>query len=211
MSFKPFLIGITGGSASGKTYFLKRLLTEFAAKQLCLISQDHYYKPIEQQPLDHSGMQNFDMPESIDFEAFRKDIQLLSEGKEVTITEYTFNNPDKVPKQICLKPAPIILVEGIFVFYYRELLKSLDLKVFIDSKEHIKFMRRIKRDLHDRGYDMEDIMYRYQHHVAPTFERYILPFRDEADLIIPNNTHFDVAFEVISAFIRSKLPVYDQH
>jgi uridine kinase len=96
-------------------------------------------------------------------------------------------------------------VEGIFVFYYPEIAKLLDLKIFIDAREHIKFSRRISRDKAERGYDIEDVMYRYEKHVAPTYEKYIEPFKHEADFVIPNNLHFNKALEVITVFLKTKL------
>jgi uridine kinase len=201
----PFFIGITGGSASGKTEFLKRLIGSFSNEQICLISQDNYYKSIEQQPKDHNGIANFDTPNSIDFDQFAADLRELYEGKTVKKLEYTFNNPLITPKELVFFPAPIVVVEGIFVFYESKLSHLFDLKVFIDAKEHIKLKRRILRDRLERGYDLEDVLYRYEHHVAPTYERYILPLKEEADIIVPNNVGFDKALSVIVAFLKTKI------
>ena len=131
---KPYIVGITGGSASGKTTFLNKLLTSYSPENVCLISQDNYYKPRHQQPIDDKGVHNFDMPSSIDFEQYAQDIKKIQAGEVVHRQEYTFNNPNKVPEMLEFKPAPIIVVEGIFVFYYPELEELLDLKVFIDAK-----------------------------------------------------------------------------
>src|SRR5690606_26773098 len=129
---RPYIVGITGGSASGKTKFLNSLLEAFDPQQICLISQDNYYKPIELQTLDEAGVHNFDIPSSIDFEAFKNDIIAIRAGKSVKRAEYTFNNPDKTAAVITLNPAPIIIVEGIFVFYNPQILELIDLKIFID-------------------------------------------------------------------------------
>ena len=104
-------------------------------------------------------------------------------------------------------PAPVIVVEGIFVFYFPEIREQLDLKLFIDAEEHIKLKRRIKRDGQERGYDMDDVLYRYENHVAPTYDRYIRPFKTEADIIIPNNHSFDKAMEVIVTFLKQKIAI----
>jgi uridine kinase len=200
----PYIVGITGGSASGKTLFLRSLIKSFNENELCLISQDEYYKKKEQQPLDKQGIQNYDTPFSIDIERFNKDLKELISGKEVNKEEYTFNNPYSTPKMLTYKPAPIILVEGVFVFYYPEISKLLNLKVFLDAKEFVKLRRRIARDKAERGYDIEDVLYRYENHVAPTYEKYIDPFKHEADMIIPNNQHFNNALEVLTVFLKSK-------
>ncbi len=202
---KPFIIGITGGSGSGKTRFLNGLLSKFTRDEVCLISQDNYYKPRDQQPVDIKGVKNFDLPESIDFEAYKNDIEKLKNGQPVTLKEYTFNNPNANPNTIVLKPAPVIVVEGIFVLYYQPISKILDMKLYIDAKDYIKLIRRIVRDDKERGYDLDDVLYRYEHHVMPTYEKHIKPFKSQADIIIPNHKSYDSALDVIVSFVRSKL------
>ncbi|SFO33543.1 uridine kinase [Algoriphagus ornithinivorans] len=201
---KPFIVGITGGSASGKTLFLERLLSTFEPGEVCLISQDNYYKPRHLQPVDAQGVHNFDTPFSIDFEAYASDIRKIQAGETVQREEYTFNNAAKKPKMLTFNSAPVVVVEGIFVLYYPELADLLDLKIFIDAKDHIKLKRRIIRDKVERGYDLDDVLYRYEMHVMPTYEKYIKPFKNEADLIVPNNHSFDKALEVIRTYLRAK-------
>lgn len=201
----PYIVGITGGSGSGKTRFLNGLLSRFDDSEICLVSQDNYYKKRSEQPVDDKGIKNFDLPESIDFDEYKADIIALCNGEQVTREEYTFNNPDSNPKKIVLNPAPVMVVEGIFVFYYKAIADLLNLKVFIDAKDHIKFKRRIIRDDKERGYDLDDVLYRYEHHVMPTYERYIKPYKSAADLIIPNHIDFTEALDVLSTFIRSKI------
>ncbi|MBC6367761.1 uridine kinase [Algoriphagus sp. AK58] len=201
---KPFIVGITGGSASGKTLFLERLLSSFDPGEVCLISQDNYYKPRHLQPVDAQGIHNFDTPFSIDFEQYANDIRKIQDGETVFREEYTFNNAAKKPKLLTFAPAPVVVVEGIFVLYYPELADLLDLKIFIDAKDHIKLKRRIIRDKVERGYDLDDVLYRYEMHVMPTYEKYIEPFKSEADLIVPNNQSFDRALDVIRTYLRAK-------
>lgn len=201
---KPFIVGITGGSASGKTLFLDRLLSSFEHGEVCLISQDNYYKPRHLQPVDAQGVHNFDTPHSIDFEQYAADIRKIQDGETVMREEYTFNNASKKPKMLTFSPAPVVVVEGIFVLFYPELADLLDLKIFIDAKDHIKLKRRIIRDKVERGYDLDDVLYRYEMHVMPTYEKYIKPFKNEADLIVPNNSSFDMALEVIRTYLRTK-------
>ena len=201
----PYLVGITGGSASGKTTFLRRLLAAFPEHDICLISQDNYYHPREQQQRDAQGVENFDLPASIDSLAYAADVRCLRQGQVVRRQEYTFNNPNIVPKELVFRPAPIVVVEGIFVFYFEEIAKLLDLKVYIDAQEHVKLHRRIVRDRDERGYGLEDVLYRYTNHVAPTYEKYIQPFKDDADIIIPNNRHFENGLEVLIGFLKGKV------
>jgi uridine kinase len=201
---QPYLVGITGGSASGKTTFLNRLLAAFPEDQICLVSQDNYYHPRDQQVLDEQGVHNFDLPSSIDSAAYAADVLALSQGHEVRRQEYTFNNSTVTPKQLVFRPAPIVVVEGIFVFHFAEIAKLLDLKVYIDAQEHVKLHRRIIRDRDERGYDMADVLYRYTHHVAPTYEKFIAPYKHDADVVIPNNRHFDKGLEMLVSFLRHK-------
>jgi uridine kinase len=199
----PFIVGITGGSASGKTMFLKSLLKHFPKDEICLVSQDNYYKDRHLQPKDENGVENFDTPQSIEFDDYARDIKMLKNGEPVSRKEYTFNNPNVVPKMLDFKPSKIVVVEGLFVFYFPELVKLLDLKVFIDAKDYVKLKRRIMRDNSERGYDLDDVLYRYEKHVAPTYEKYIDPFKYDADIIIPNNNKFDKGLEVLVSYLKN--------
>jgi uridine kinase len=202
---KPYLIGITGGSGSGKTSFIKELRRAFSTDELCIISQDDYYRPIQEQQRDKAGIENFDLPHSIDKKAFAADIQRLINGETVDRLEYLFNNAHATPAKLTFYPAPILLVEGIFVFHFKKIRKMLDLKIFLHAKENLKVIRRIKRDQVERNYPVEDVLYRYENHVLPTFEKYIEPYMDEADIIINNNRDFRVGLEVVKGFLNNRL------
>ncbi len=204
---KPFTIGITGGSGSGKTYFLQGLSSRFKSEEICLISQDNYYWSREQQPVDENGIRNFDLPQSIDYRTFGADLVKLKAGQNVIKKEYTFNNPNTEPKLLEFKSAPVIVVEGLFVQYFEEIERELDLKIFIEAKDHVKLGRRIKRDQVERGYDVDDVLYRYQHHVMPVFESLIEPIKHKADLVIPNNSNFDRALEVLVGYLRTLIVI----
>ncbi|MEM1138169.1 MAG: uridine kinase [Bacteroidota bacterium] len=200
-----YLIGIIGGSGSGKTFFLEKLKEEVGDEFITVISQDNYYKSMTEQHKDENGVENFDLPESIDHQYFARDIAKLRRGEEIQIQEYTFNNPDVEPKTLTFKPNPIVIVEGIFVLHYPEVVEQIDLKLFIDARDHIKIKRRILRDKVERGYDLHDVLYRYENHVMPAYEKYIHIHKREADLIINNETAFDRALEVIVNFLKSKI------
>ncbi|BDD00042.1 uridine kinase [Persicobacter psychrovividus] len=202
MSVKPLVVGITGGSASGKTTFLKNLLSAFSSDQVCLISQDNYYLPKELQPVDDMGIENFDLPESVDLRKYATDLKDLKEGRQVELEEYTFNNPNIVPKKLVFKSAPIIIVEGLFVFYDQDLSDLIDVRVFIDAQEHIKLKRRIVRDSEERNEGLEEVLYRYEKHVQPTYDKFIRPFKSTAHIIIPNNTTFDIGLGVLVSHLK---------
>ena len=201
----PYIVGITGGSGSGKTRFINELKKSFREDQFCVLSQDNYYIPRDEQPIDDKGVQNFDTPNSINQEEFVRDVKLLKSGQTIHRKEYVYNNPNAIPKDLEFKSAPIIVVEGIFVFYLSELSSLLDLKVFIDADDFLMLKRRIVRDSTERGYDLEDVLYRFDSHVAPTFRQHIEPMKREADIIIPNNKDFKKGLEVLSVYLKSKI------
>jgi len=206
---KPYVIGISGGSGSGKTSFIRRLRKAFSEEELCIVSQDDYYLPREQQHRDKNDEFNFDLPKSFDKKKFRHDIERLMVGETVEIQEYTFNNPDAKPRILTFRSAPILVIEGLFVFHFKKIAPLLDLKVFINAKENLKIIRRIMRDQVERGYPLDDVLYKYQHHVLPSFERFIQPYKEEADIVVNNNHDFERGLAVLTGFLKSKLKEVD--
>ncbi len=199
------IIGISGGSGSGKTTFIKALRSHFSEAQLCIISQDDYYKPRELQLVDAKGVQNFDLPESIDLKAFSHDIHSLINGEIVSRLEYTFNNKEAKQTYVTFKPAPVIVVEGLFIFHDKSISDLLDFSIIINAKASDKIIRRILRDQKERNYPIEDVLYRYKHHVMPAFEKYIEPYIDEVDIVINNNESYEKGAMLIKYFIESVL------
>lgn len=181
----PFVVGICGGSGAGKTYVLE-LLNRQLGQQACLLSQDHYYKPLAQQQRDDNGQVNFDLPSGIDQERFASDLQRLKRGEPVSLREYTFNNPALQPRSLHLEPAPLIIVEGLFIFHFESIRNQLSLKVFIESADTLALERRLERDQRERAYPEKLIRYQWEHHVKPAYLRYLMPYRETADLIIHN-------------------------
>lgn len=197
---KPLVVGITGGSGSGKTLFMQRLLEKLP--RASLHSMDNYYIPIEKQPRDANGIENFDKLESIDIARYTNDLQKLCAGEMLEIDEYTFNNDQSTSKKIVVDAGDVVLVEGIFVLAVEKIREFMDLKLFVDAPDYLMMSRRIIRDAEERGYDLNDVLYRYQHHVTPAYKKHIEPSKQWADLIIPNHTNFDVALNVIQTFIN---------
>ncbi|MBK8492180.1 MAG: uridine kinase [Saprospirales bacterium] len=204
----PFTIGITGASGSGKTTFIRQIRSIFSEDEVCIVSQDDYYRPRAEQSTDENGVSNFDLPESLFREDFYEDVKKLRLWQTVTREEYTFNNEQAKPEIHVFRPAPILILEGIFVFHYPEVRNLLDLRLFLHAKEDLKVIRRIKRDREERNYPLEDVLYRYAHHVSPAFDRYIKPYQDEADIVINNNRRFDVGFEVLKGYMQTTLAAY---
>jgi uridine kinase len=204
-TYKPYIIGVAGGSASGKTSILKEISRQLPKDSLSVISQDNYYHPIEKQMADEQGIINFDLPTSIDRNKMLEDLLQLMQGKSFNTKEYTFNNPKNSPNIITINPAPIVIIEGLFVFHYHEINDLLDLQVFIDVTEDIKLTRRIKRDANERGYPEEDVRYQWLNHVMPAFNKYLKPYKKEVDIIITNNTSYKKGLEVLINHLSYKI------
>ncbi|MGY3212816.1 uridine kinase family protein [Mucilaginibacter sp. HD30] len=187
---KPYIIGIAGGSGSGKTFFLNRFLDHFTKDEICLVSQDDYYIPVAHNMTpEENKLYNFDLPRTIDAEHFETDVLDLIAGKTILKTEYTFNNPNAKPKTLEIKPAPIVIIEGLFIMHFKGIADLIDMKIFVEADGAIALERRLKRDLLERGYSNDDVMYKWVHHVVPAYNEYLLPYKDECHKIIINNTN----------------------
>lgn len=200
-----FIIGISGGSGSGKTSFIKDLKKRFSEDSVCFVSQDDYYKPRERQKEDEFGVKNFDLPDSIELDEFYFDVVKLSNNMEVEREEYTFNNSEQAPRMLLFRPAPIIILEGLFVFHEPKLFDLMDLKILIHATDTQKIIRRIKRDRVERNYPLEDVLYRYEHHVLPSFETYIAPFINKVDIVINNNKSYEMGREMVVSYLNQLL------
>jgi uridine kinase len=207
---KTFIVGIAGGSGAGKTFFLKCFLEHFTVDEVCLVSQDDYYIPVaDGMTKEENKLYNFDLPSTIDHQHFEHDIAKLMNGEAILKKEYTFNKPDVTPKMLEMKPAPIMIVEGLFILHFKKIAQSLDLKIFIEADDDIALQRRIDRDLIERGYSRDDVIYKWINHVVPAYNEYLLPYRDECDQVITNNTHeaddIICITEAISKELREKI------
>jgi uridine kinase len=202
---RPYLVGITGGSASGKTRFLKELGTIFNKNEVCFLSQDNYYRSNENHVKDENGHINYDLPTCIDLDAFRNDILKLCKHELVKRREYRFQHQEQRGNWLEFCSAPIIIAEGLFIFYEKDIFKQFDLKIFIDASEEVQLKRRIKRDTTERNISHEFVLYQWENHVKPAFEQYLLPYKDKADIVINNNEHFNNSLKVIEDHFRSIL------
>lgn len=197
------IIGISGGSGSGKTSFIRDIKNQFPNGEITLLSQDEYYHPREQQFIDENGIKNFDLPTSIDLDAFVEDIKKLKRGEVVNRVEYTFNNSKVEPKMLQFNPAKILIVEGLFIFHHEPIRDLLDFKIMIYASSAITVIRRIHRDRIERNYPLEDVLYRYEHHVLPAYEKFIEPYIDDADIVINNNKNYNNALAMFVNYLKA--------
>ena len=183
----PLIIGIAGGSGSGKTFFLNSFLHHFKSDEVTLLSQDDYYIPAGEMTQEENKLYNFDLPSTIDDEQFYIDIKKLIKGEVVYKKEYNFNNPLAVVKILEINPAPIIIVEGLFILHFKQIAELLDLRIFIEADEDVALQRRIKRDGMERGYPEDDVIYKWNNHVVPAYKEFLLPYKEICDQVVINN------------------------
>lgn len=198
-------IGISGGSGSGKTTIIREIRRSYSENEVCLLSLDDYYVTREQQITDENGIKNFDLPSSIDQQELLRDILRLKTGEMVEREEYTFNNDKVTPKMLVFKPAPIVIVEGIFIYHYIGVREALDVKVFIEADHEIKLKRRILRDSVERNYPESDVRYRFKNHVTPSYQQYVAPYKSICDIVINNNVDYQTGLAMLKAFIKNEL------
>ncbi|MFY0673830.1 MAG: uridine kinase [Bacteroidia bacterium] len=204
MNSKPYLVGITGGSASGKSRFLRKI-SGLLNKKVAVLSLDDFYKPIEKQKKDENGIVNFDLPESIDRAQLVLCLNQLKAGNSVKLKEYDFNNPNTTEARFkTVESRPIILIEGLFIFHFQEVFSELDLKIFIHADDQIRFARRIARDTQERGITPEMVTYQWQNHVKPSYNDFLAPYKNKVDLVVNNNRSFDEALIMLHQFLQNR-------
>ena len=199
------IIGIAGGSGSGKTMFANRLLNFFSEHQIGHISLDNYYLPLELQVKDEQGVENFDLPDAIDHRRLCRDIIKLKSGISVELVEYNFNLKGVAAKKLIIQPCPVIVIEGLFTYYYPKISQLIDVKIFLDAPKDLMLKRRLTRDLHHRGYTKNEVIYQFEKHALPSFKKYILPLKNQADILISNHQGFDMSLGSICDDIRLHL------
>lgn len=201
------VIGICGGSGSGKTTLLKKIARTFPELKPALFSMDNYYKPIEQQYVDDEGQVNFDLPTALNRQQLVSDLRSLKQGHSIEVEEYHFNAPPGKRVLITLQSSDLIIVEGLFLFAYEELKTLLDYTVFMEVDLGVQLDRRIYRDQETRGYDREEIMYQWNNHVIPCYNKYLAPYRENADFRFHNGANFDEEFERLKSELVEQLPL----
>lgn len=210
-----YVVGISGGSGSGKTSFV-RTLRKRLRDQATFISQDDYYFPMETQQTDEKGVHNFDLPTSIDSATMAAEVRRVLAGETVKRKEYTFETvyrddgtEEKNKHEAAMhefKPNPILILEGLFCLHEPELRELMDLTVYVNASDVAKLSRRIKRDRLERALPLEDVVYRYEKHVLPSYQQYIKPHRAIADIVVNNNISYDKGLEVLLSHLQTKLP-----
>jgi len=200
-----FIIGITGGTGSGKTTLVNNIINSFPKKEIIVISQDSYYNKTDSLNLEERKSINFDHPDAIDFNLLVNHVQALKDGKVIKQPTYSFIQHNRTSEIESIQPKKIIIVEGILIFYDKRLLDLFDLKIFIDVPADERLIRRINRDTKERGRDLLEVTERYNSTLKPMHNLFIKPTKIFADLIIPNSIPNIKALDVLKLIIRQKL------
>ena len=199
------LIGISGGTGSGKTTVANRILESVSACEVVFIQQDSYYRNIEDLPLDYRQVANFDHPDALDNDLLVRHVRMLKAGEAIELPIYDFKTNTRAMETRLVEPKPIVIVEGILVFVDARLLEQMDIKVFVDTPDDIRFIRRLRRDIAERGRTLESVIEQYVETVRPMHMQFVEPSKRHADVIIPEGGHNLVSIDLISGRIRERL------
>ncbi|MDD6702568.1 MAG: uridine kinase [Muribaculaceae bacterium] len=200
------VIGIAGGTGSGKTTVVRKIIESLPADEVVVMPQDSYYKDNAHIPLEERLKMNYDEPASIEWTLLTEHIKRLKEGEDVEMPTYDFITCSRLKETVHLRPKEVIVVEGILVLTDKELRDMLDVKVFVDADADERLIRVIKRDCVERGRTPQMVIDRYQETLKPMHELYIEPSKRYADLIIPQGGGNNVAIKLLTDYIRSLLP-----
>ena len=199
------IIGIGGGTGSGKTTVVNQILSEFPAGEVQVISQDSYYKETSHLSFEERCKINFDHPKSIDFELLEAHLKNLKKGENINQPVYSFKTHNRTGETTITKPKKVVIVEGILILSNSELRALFDIKIFVHADSDERLMRRLKRDIAERGRDLDEVLERYQTTLKPMHQQFIEPMKAYADIIIPNNRYNTVAVNVVKSIINDQL------
>ena len=199
------IIGISGGTGSGKTTVANRILESVSASEVVFIQQDSYYRNINDLPLDYRNIANFDHPDALDNDLLVNHVRRLKAGEAVELPLYDFKTSTRLNDTRHVEPKPIVIVEGILIFVDPRLLEQMDIKVFVDTPDDIRFIRRLRRDLAERGRTVESVIEQYIATVRPMHMQFVEPSKRHADVIIPEGGHNLVSIDLLSGKIRERL------
>jgi uridine kinase len=199
------IIGIAGGTGSGKTTVVHQIMNELPQTEVGVLSQDSYYKDNNHLSFEERSLINFDHPRAIDFELLVQHLKDLKEGKTIEQPVYSFITHNRTDDSIVTHPRKVMIVEGILILANPELRDLFDVKVYVHADSDERLIRRLKRDIAERGRDMEEVLNRYQTTLKPMHQQFIEPTKAFADIIIPNDKYNTVAIDVVRAVITQRI------
>lgn len=199
------IIGICGGTGSGKTTIARRITQSVGRENVILVEQDSYYKDLADMPLDERRQANFDHPDSIDGVLLAQHIEQLRNGETIEMPVYDFKSHTRSSEVNRIEPRPVVIVEGILIFADRKIADLLDVRVFVDTPDDIRFIRRLQRDIRDRGRTVESVIAQYYATVRPMHNEFVEPSKRTADIIIPEGAKNDIGIDFICSKIREEV------
>jgi uridine kinase len=199
------IIGIAGGTGCGKTTVVNTILNELKEGEVGVLSQDSYYKDTSHLNYDERIKINFDHPRSIDFKLLETHLKELKKGNSIDQPVYSFVKHNRTGDTISTKPRKVMIVEGILILSHPEIRELFDIKIFVHADSDERLIRRLKRDISERGRDLEEVLNRYQTTLKPMHQQFIEPMKEYADIIIPNNKYNTVAVDIVKTIINERL------
>jgi uridine kinase len=206
--FTPLVVGIAGGTASGKTTVANKIVSRLKGSRVSLLDQDSYYRDLSDLSLEERLEINFDHPDAFDTDLLVQHLRLLKQGKPVEKPHYSFVNCVREGPTTRIEPADAIVLEGILVLSIEPLRKELDVRIFVDAEDDVRIIRRLTRDIKERGRDFDTIVAQYFKSVRPMHYGFVEPSKRHADIIIPHGGNNDVSIEMVVGAIRARLPPF---
>lgn len=200
-----YIILIGGGTGSGKTTVTKKIMESIGNDKCVMLPMDNYYKDMSHVPLEERKKYNYDHPDMIEHTLIVKHVKELLSGKSIELPKYDFAQYTRTGESVKIEPKPILLIEGIFALYYDELRALADLKIFVDTEGDERFIRRLQRDIFERGRTIESVINQYLNTVKPMHDAYVEPTKKHADIIIPKGGYNEKAIEVVVEFVQNLL------
>ncbi|MCI2227574.1 uridine kinase [Polaribacter sp. MSW13] len=199
------IIGIAGGTGSGKTTVVNQIINQLPADEVCVISQDSYYKETNNLSYEERTKINFDHPRAIDFDLIVKHLTALKNGEIIEQPVYSFVTHNRTKDTVKTHPRKVVIVEGILIFNSEALRNLFDIKIFVHADTDERLIRRVRRDITERGRDIDEVLNRYQDTLKPMHQQFIEPTKNFADLIIPNDRFNTVAIDIVRTVINERL------
>ena len=201
---KIMVIGIAGGTGSGKTTITRRLIERFG-EDVSVIHHDNYYKAHHDMPYEERTHLNYDHPDAFDTDMLIEHLKLLKQGQSVQCPVYDYSIHDRTDRTVTIRPTRVIIVEGILIYENKELCDQMDIKIFVDADADVRILRRIVRDVRDRGRSLESVINQYLSTVKPMHEAFVEPSKRRADVIVPEGGHNLVALDMVIQRVRAHL------
>ena len=201
----PLIIGVAGGSGSGKTTVVRHIIDTIGEENILLLQHDSYYRDLKHLPFEERTEQNFDHPSSLETELMIRHIKALNEGYQVEVPIYDFTKHIRKDETRLVEPKKIILVDGILIFTEKELRELMNIKLYVDTDDDIRLLRRIQRDILERDRQLENVLIQYEKHVRPMHLEFVEPTKRYADIIIPRGGENQVALDMVNALIQERL------